>query len=132
MTVASTGIAHAQVPEACTPGVNCAPYSCDPGEACLFYNSIENGLNGIFKQDYAIFDYAPFGFQLSTYGNGVDGRGKTVKNNAAAAWNRTNQRFGIYYNSNLSCAVACQLVPSLARVNLNSSLKNNNASGDLF
>ncbi|MFD9092893.1 peptidase inhibitor family I36 protein [Streptomyces collinus] len=129
----STGAAHAQVPSTCTVGVNCPPYSCETGEACLYYNSIENGLNGIYKQHGNIADYRydstghPIAFQISNYGG--EGSGQTVKNNAGAVWNRSDQRFGVFYNSSYSCAVACQSIPSLVRVDLNSSLKNNNASG---
>ncbi|WP_046263037.1 hypothetical protein [Streptomyces sp. WM6386] len=133
VNAASMGAAQAQVPTACTVGVNCPPYSCETGEACLYYNSIENGLNGIFKQhgDIADYRYSATGqalaFQISNYGG--EGANQPVKNNAAAVWNRSDHRFGVFYNSSYNCSVACQSIPSLVRVNLNSSLKNNNASG---
>lgn len=130
MTAASTGVAEAQAPATCTVNVNCPPYSCDPGEACLFYNSIENGLNAIFQQTVGtrISDYRSYAFQISNFGG--TGANSSVKNNAAAAWNRTDRDFDIFYNSDFSCVVACQRIHPLVRVDLSSSMKNNNASGE--
>ncbi|WAZ26207.1 peptidase inhibitor family I36 protein [Streptomyces cinnabarinus] len=127
LNVVATDTAQAQTASSCTVGVNCPPYSCNAGDVCLYYNSIENGLNGIFRQFTPIPDYRDSAFLISNYGG--EGAGQTVKNNAAAVHNRKDRHFGVFYNSNYSCAVACQQILSLTLKNLNASLKNNNASG---
>jgi hypothetical protein len=102
---------------------------CVSGEVCLYYNSIQNDLNAYFVQTSDIPDYSPYHFVQSQYGG--YGAGQGVKNNAAAVNNRSSYHFRIFYNSYYSCAVACQQILSLQFVNLNSTMKNNNASGSL-
>ncbi|MEU6068532.1 hypothetical protein ABZ864_29760 [Streptomyces sp. NPDC047082] len=127
LSVVSMGTAQAQVPSTCTVDVNCPPYKCDPGDVCLYYNSIASGLNGIYKQYGPIPDYRDERFQISNYGG--EGANQSVKNNAAAVNNRSDRHFGVYYNSNYNCSVACQEIFSLTQKDLNSTMKNNNASG---
>ncbi|MFI2350931.1 hypothetical protein ACH492_28700 [Streptomyces sp. NPDC019443] len=118
LSVASTNLAHAG------PGGTCAS-----GEVCLYYNSLENNLNAYFVQTSDIPDYQGYSFRQSQYGS--YGAGQGVKNNAAAVNNRSSYHFRVFYNSYYSCAVACQQIPSLTFVNLNSAMKNNNASGSM-
>ncbi|MET9111573.1 peptidase inhibitor family I36 protein [Streptomyces zhihengii] len=115
-TIISSGVASAH-----------PPYRCDPNMVCLYYNSIEHGLNGIFIQSTHIPNYQNYTFDHST--SGSEGYGQTVKNNAGAVYNRLPIDFAVFYNGNYSCAVACQKFPPFTLRNLNSVMKNNNASG---
>ncbi|MFJ5921399.1 hypothetical protein ACIQF6_02205 [Kitasatospora sp. NPDC092948] len=94
---------------------------------CLYYNSSGNGYNAVFMQTGNISDYANSYFQSSR--NGGTGSGTSVKNNAAAVDSWYSGTFIVYYNSGYNCAVACQNIPAWSTVDLNSALKNNNASG---
>ncbi len=95
---------------------------CEPGEFCLYFNSGQKG---------SVADLAR-GFK--TYGTGADcvkfvsagaGQGKCVKNEAASAWNRESSAVTVFRKSGWAGAI--QGVAAGARVNLNSSLKNENA-----
>ncbi|MFJ5737811.1 hypothetical protein [Streptomyces microflavus] len=100
---------------------------CDVPNVCIHYNSSTNGYGAYFEQKSSINDYAPYTFR--TGDNGSSGAGLSVKNNAAFIWNRNDRAFQVFYNSYFSCAVACQTIAPHGQVNLNSQLKNNNASG---
>lgn len=96
---------------------------CQAGEFCLYYNSYQQGSVSDFTR--SISDYG------STYmfkGPGA-GQGSRVKNGAASAWNRTFGSVRVYYNSGYS-GVSQAIAPG-AKVNLNSTLKNQNASHKL-
>jgi hypothetical protein len=54
------------------------------------------------------------------------GKGKCIKNNAASVWNRTSKSVTVYYNSGYSGS--SQTIKAGAKANLNSKLKNNDAS----
>jgi len=93
---------------------------CQSGEFCLYYNSYQQGSVSDFAG--SISDYG------STYvfkGPGA-GQGTRVKNEAASVWNRTFGSVRVYYNSGYSGAN--QAIAPGAKVNLNSTLKNQNAS----
>ncbi|MFJ5921395.1 hypothetical protein ACIQF6_02185 [Kitasatospora sp. NPDC092948] len=119
-TVAGFGLASAGEASA----IN---YDCSSGQVCLYYNSSGSGYNAVFKQTSNISDYANYYFSAGN--NGSAGAGVSVKNNAAAVDSWYSGTFTVYYNSGYNCSVACQNIGSLATVDLNSSLKNNNASG---
>ncbi|MFD5013777.1 hypothetical protein [Streptomyces chartreusis] len=99
--------------------------ACIFPEVCLYYNS--NLENAYFPQAKPIPNYAGYNFMVSD--RGPLGAGQPVKNNAASIYNSTRHRFFIFYNSNYSCAVACQTIQPLSGTNLNSTMKNQNASG---
>ncbi len=92
---------------------------CETGEFCLYYNSDQQGSLTDFTG--SISDYG------STTFKGVGaGQGTLVKNRAASVWNRTFGSVTVYYNSGY--AGASQAVSPSSKVNLNSTLKNQNAS----
>ncbi|MET8416471.1 peptidase inhibitor family I36 protein [Streptomyces sp. NPDC005134] len=102
-----------------------AAEGCNTPEACLSYNSNLQG--AIFVHQTSLADYAGYAFSISSYG-GSAGAGQFVKNNAASVENlNLNYRYRVYYNSNYSGAY--QTVGTEAWANLNSTLKNENASG---
>ncbi|MCP2341428.1 CHAP domain-containing protein [Actinomadura rupiterrae] len=97
---------------------------CDSGEFCYYYNSNEAGSVSDFTGsvgDYGTVQPSCYDFK----GPGA-GQGLCVKNNAASVWNRTGYTVRVYYNSNY--AGASQDFAPGASGNLNTTLKNNNAS----
>jgi surface antigen len=97
---------------------------CNSGEFCYSYNSNEAGSISDFTS--SIGDYGatqPSCYEFKGAGNG---KGVCVKNNAASVWNRTKHKVRVYYNSNYGGAH--QDFAAGAKGNLNSTLKNNNAS----
>jgi hypothetical protein len=102
-------------------------YDCATGEVCLYYNSDAYNYGAVYVQYDKIPDYA--GRYFSAGRNGSAGAGVAVKNHAAAVDSWIGSTFRVYYNSNYSCSVACQDIPAYYTRDLNSQLKNNNASG---
>ncbi|MFI9789085.1 hypothetical protein ACIHEI_37055 [Kitasatospora sp. NPDC051984] len=119
-TVAGFGLVNAGEASAFT-------VDCSANNACLYYNSSAYGYGAYYEQVYNTPDYAGLTFRAGH--NGSSGAGVAVKNHAAAVDNRYGVSFTVYYNSNYNCSVACQVIPANARVDLNASVKNNNASG---
>ncbi|WP_078661065.1 CHAP domain-containing protein [Streptomyces sp. NRRL B-24484] len=98
--------------------------SCDTGEFCLYYNSDQAGSVSDFTG--SISDYGatqPSCYEFKSAGNG---QGVCVKNNAASVWNRSDKTVRVYFNSGY--AGASQDFAPGAKGNLNSTLKNNEAS----
>ncbi|WP_230396292.1 hypothetical protein [Streptomyces blattellae] len=102
-------------------------YDCATGEVCLYYNSSSYGYGAVYVQYDRIPNYQ--GYFFSQGRNGSSGAGVEVKNHAAAVDSWIGSTFRVYYNSNYNCSVACQDIPAYATRDLNSSVKNNNASG---
>ena len=98
--------------------------ACDGGEFCYFYNS--NTVGSISDFTDSLDDYGAT--QPTCYEFKGDGAGKglCVKNHAASVWNRTGRTVRVYFNSNFGGAH--QDFASGVRGNLNSTLKNQNAS----
>ena len=97
---------------------------CETGEFCLYYNSYEAGSVSDFStsiSDYGATQPGCYEFK----GTGA-GQGLCVKNNAASVWNRTGKTVTVFYNSGY--AGASQSFAAGVKGNLNSTLKNNNAS----
>ncbi len=95
---------------------------CESGEFCLYYNSDHQG---------SMVDLAN---SQKTYGTGAgciefistgSGKGQCVKNNTASVWNRENAVVTVFYKSDWAGSI--DSIPSGAKVNLKSTLKNNNA-----
>ncbi|MFJ6466182.1 hypothetical protein ACIQM0_35030 [Streptomyces sp. NPDC091387] len=108
-----------------------AAVSCSVDYACLHYNSNNEG--ALYKQYYGILDYAGLTFSASTSTNGGNGAGQAVKNNAASVDNWDfDLGIRIYYNSNYDYSFASQRIDKGGFANLNSTMKNNNASGDWY
>ncbi|SHG00925.1 SpoIID/LytB domain protein [Jatrophihabitans endophyticus] len=102
--------------------------TCDNGEFCYYFNSGEKGSVSDFTD--SLDDYGakqPSCYEFKGTGNG---KGKCVKNNAAAVWNRTGKTVRVYFNSNY--AGAHQDFATGAKGNLNATLKNQNASHQLL
>ncbi|WP_420122029.1 peptidase inhibitor family I36 protein [Nakamurella sp.] len=97
---------------------------CETDEFCYYYRSDQGGSLSDFSDSLANYGAT----QPSCYefrGPG-DGRGSCIKNNAASVWNRTDVPVTVYFNSDYGGPV--QIVAAGARVNLNTTLKNQNAS----
>lgn len=109
-----------------------APASASSGgcvwgvDACLFFHS---GVNGAYYGDggndnYGYPNWDRFG---GCYGN-CDGGNVLVKNNAASVWNMNPNTVRIFYYSNQNYNGPFQDIPGQSSADLNSQLKNNNAS----
>ncbi|WP_246017382.1 peptidase inhibitor family I36 protein [Micromonospora pisi] len=97
---------------------------CHDDEFCLYYNSDHQGSVSDFATSVSNYgDSQPTCYEFKSAGNG---QGLCVKNNAAAAWNRTSQSVTVFYNSGY--AGASQTIPAGGKVNLNAGIKNENAS----
>lgn len=97
---------------------------CEDGEFCYFYNSNHQGSVSDHKSSVSdLGAKQPSCYEYKGEGNG---KGKCVKNDAAAVWNRTDKAVYVFFNSGY--AGASQKIPAGGKVNLNATLKNNNAS----
>ncbi|MFG2085161.1 MULTISPECIES: peptidase inhibitor family I36 protein [unclassified Spirillospora] len=97
---------------------------CESGEFCYYFNSDNKGSISDFTGSIA--DYGtkqPSCYDFKGAGNG---KGQCIKNNAAAVWNRSGKTVRVHYNSNYGGKY--QDFKAGAKGNLNSSLKNQNAS----
>ncbi|MFC5185879.1 peptidase inhibitor family I36 protein [Actinomadura harenae] len=97
---------------------------CDSGEFCYYFNSNTQGSVSDFTGSIA--DYGakqPSCYDFKGAGNG---KGICVKNNAASVWNRSSSTVRVYYNSRYGGHY--QDFGPGARGNLDSTLKNQNAS----
>ncbi|MEU8138807.1 peptidase inhibitor family I36 protein [Streptodolium elevatio] len=109
---------------AAPPAQAAGPSFCDEatGDTCLYYNSGRTG--GFYGASQNVVNYT----SDMKFGIG-NGKGLPVKNNAASVYNfHRIWNVTIYYNSNKSCAYACQSFAPKTGGNLNSQMKNNNAS----
>ncbi|WP_106399837.1 peptidase inhibitor family I36 protein [Actinocorallia populi] len=97
---------------------------CDSGEFCYYYNSNHAGSLSDFTG--SLGDYGteqPSCYEFKSAGSG---QGLCIKNEAASAWNRSSVTVRVYYNSGYAGSYQ-DLAPG-AKVNLNATLKNQNAS----
>ncbi|MFG1998682.1 peptidase inhibitor family I36 protein [Spirillospora sp. NPDC048911] len=97
---------------------------CESGEFCLYYNSGNKGSVSDFTGSIA--DYKAKQPSCYEFKGAGAGKGKCVKNHAASVWNRTKKTVTVYYNSNYGGR--SQSFKAGAKGNLNSGLKNQNAS----
>ncbi|WP_169807809.1 peptidase inhibitor family I36 protein [Actinomadura hibisca] len=98
--------------------------TCDSGEFCYYYNSGNQGSVSDFTgsvSDYGTAQPSCFDFK----GAGA-GKGQCVKNQAASVWNRSAKTVRVYFNSGYGGSY--QDFKAGAKGNLNSTLKNQNAS----
>lgn len=101
--------------------------SCEDGEFCLFYNSDQAGSVSDFNTSVSNYgDEQPSCYDFKGAGNG---KGLCVKNEAASVWNRTDSKVTVYFNSGY--AGPSQTIAANSKANLNSTLKNENASHKL-
>lgn len=97
---------------------------CDEGEFCYNFSSDMQGAWSDFTGSVA--DYGtdqPSCFEFKGEGNGS---GDCVKNDAAAAWNRSDRTVTVFFNSKFG-GESQQVAPG-EQVVLNPGMKNNNAS----
>ncbi|WP_067475225.1 peptidase inhibitor family I36 protein [Actinomadura hibisca] len=98
--------------------------TCESGEFCYYYNSGNQGSVSDFTgsvSDYGTTQPSCFDFK----GAGA-GKGLCVKNQAASVWNRSSKTVRVYFNSGYGGSY--QDFAAGAKGNLNSTLKNQNAS----
>ncbi|WP_460400073.1 peptidoglycan DD-metalloendopeptidase family protein [Actinophytocola sediminis] len=98
--------------------------NCDSGEFCYYYNSDNAGSVSDFSGSVA--DYGttqPSCYEFKGAGNG---QSECIKNNAASVWNRSSVTVRVYFNTGYGGA--SQNFAAGAKGNLNTTLKNNNAS----
>lgn len=98
--------------------------NCQTGEFCLFYNSGQAGSVSDFTTSIA--DYGASQPECYDFKGTGAGKGLCVKNEAASARNLTSGPVTVFFNSNYGGA--SQTIAAGASVNLNATLKNNNAS----
>ena len=96
---------------------------CQSGEFCLYYNSDHAGSVSDFTT--SISDYGATQPECYEFKGAGAGQGQCVKNNAASVWNRTSGSVTVFYNSGYSGD--SQTFATGAKVNLNATLKNDNA-----
>ncbi|MFA1549735.1 peptidase inhibitor family I36 protein [Actinomadura chokoriensis] len=97
---------------------------CDSGEFCYYFNSGNKGSLSDFTGSVAdLGAKQPSCYEFKSAGTG---KGKCVKNNAASVWNRSSKTVRVYFNSGYGGKY--QDFKAGAKGNLNSSLKNQNAS----
>ncbi|GAA2143071.1 CHAP domain-containing protein [Actinomadura napierensis] len=101
---------------------------CDSGEFCYYYNSGNAGSISDFTT--SIGDYGTTQPSCYDFKGAGSGKGVCVKNNAASVWNRTKYTVRVYFNSNYGGSH--QDFAAGAKGNLNSTLKNNNASHQIL
>ncbi|MFG1998681.1 peptidase inhibitor family I36 protein [Spirillospora sp. NPDC048911] len=97
---------------------------CESGEFCLYYNSGNKGSVSDFTG--SIPDYKAKQPSCYEFKGAGAGKGKCVKNAAASVWNRSKKTVRVYFNSNYGGRY--QDFKAGAKGNLNSGLKNQNAS----
>ncbi|MBE1531162.1 peptidase inhibitor family I36 protein [Actinomadura algeriensis] len=97
---------------------------CESGEFCYYFNSNNEGSLSDFSGSVA--DYGTEQPSCYDYKGPGAGKGKCIKNDAASVWNRSSKTVRVYYNSNYGGTY--QDFKAGAKGNLNSSLKNQNAS----
>ncbi|MDO9407743.1 peptidoglycan DD-metalloendopeptidase family protein [Patulibacter sp.] len=108
------------------PSATAAPRDgrCDPGEFCYSFNSGFQGAVSDFAGSVA--DYGTRQPGCYEFRGGGAGSGRCIKNQAAAARNRTGGPVTVYFNTGY--AGRQQVVPAGATVDLVPGLKNENAS----
>jgi hypothetical protein len=101
---------------------------CDTGEFCYYFNSNNQGSVSDFTgsiPDYSTTQPSCYDFK----GPGA-GKGKCIKNAAASGWNRSGKTVRVYFNTGLTGTYQ-DFAPG-AKANLNSTLKNQNASHEFL
>jgi hypothetical protein len=97
---------------------------CDSGEFCYYFLTNEAGSLSDFTgsvANYGTTEPTCFDFK----GPGA-GQGQCIKNNAESVWNRSSRTVTVFFNSNFGGPP--QPIAPGARINLNPTLSDNNAS----
>ncbi|WP_157420492.1 SpoIID/LytB domain-containing protein [Actinomadura kijaniata] len=130
LTAAAAAVALAGTALAMASPVSAAGRNgvCESGEFCYYFNSDNKGSVSDFTgsvADYGAKQPSCFDFK----GAGA-GKGNCVKNAAASVWNRSGKTVRVYFNSGYGGRY--QDFKAGAKGNLNSGLKNQNASHQLL
>ena len=124
LAVAGAAVAAGAVTSAAPAAAAARDGVCNSGEFCYYYNSNEAGSVSDFTGSLANYGTTqPTCYEFKGPGNG---KGLCIKNNAASVWNHSSKTVRVYYNSNY--AGHYQDFKAGAKGNLDSTLKNNNAS----
>jgi hypothetical protein len=99
---------------------------CESGEFCYYYNSNQQGSVSDFTSSLSNYGSASAPSTCYVFKGAGNGQGLCIRNNAASVWNRTSGSVTVYYGTGYTGA--SQTIPSGGKVNLNSTLKNDNAS----
>jgi hypothetical protein len=97
---------------------------CESGEFCYYYFTSQDGALSDFTTsvgNYGTTEPTCYDFK----GSGT-GHGQCIKNNSESVWNRSSRSVTVFFNSNFGGA--SQTIPAGAKVNLNGTLFDNNAS----
>ena len=97
---------------------------CESGEFCYYYNS--NNAGSVSDFTVSVGNYGTTQPTCYDFKGPGAGQGLCIKNRAASVWNRSSVAVTVYYNSNWGGSP--QTILPGAKVNLNATLKNNNAS----
>ncbi|MFC5835874.1 peptidase inhibitor family I36 protein [Nonomuraea insulae] len=97
---------------------------CQTGEFCYYFNSNNQGSVSDFTGSVA--DYSTTQPTCYDFKSTGAGKGKCIKNSAASAWNNSTKTVRVYFNSGYTGTYQ-DFAPG-AKANLNSTLKNQNAS----
>ncbi|MFB9375644.1 peptidase inhibitor family I36 protein [Kineococcus gynurae] len=98
---------------------------CESGEVCFYYLSNYQGSLSDFTSSVSTYGTDPATCYVFKT-RGLSGYNACIKNNVQSVWNRSTRAVRVYYNSNYSGA--SQLIPANSYTNLNTSLRDNNAS----
>lgn len=98
--------------------------SCNSGEFCLYYGANHTGSR--IDAVGTTRAYGGTGSGCLKFISAGTGRGTCVKNHAASVWNRTGRPASIFYNSDFGSTY--DIIPSGAKVNLNSNVHKDNGS----
>ena len=116
-SIVATGAAPAQAATA-RNGV------CETGEVCFYYNSGYAGSMSDFSASVANYGTDPA--TCYVFKSAGAGQGLCIKNNVASVRNKSSQPVKVFYNS--SYGGTYQTIGANSAANLNTTMKNNNAS----
>lgn len=97
---------------------------CETGEVCFYYNSNQTGSLSDFNA--SVGNYGTDPATCYVFKSAGAGQGLCIKNQVASVRNLSGQSVTVYYNSDF--AGASQTIANNTVANLNTTLKNNNAS----
>jgi murein DD-endopeptidase MepM/ murein hydrolase activator NlpD len=123
-TTAAMALGGAALVPASTASAAGRDGTCDSGEFCYYFNSDNQGSVSDFTGSVA--DYGTTQPSCYDFKGAGNGKGQCVKNAAASVWNRSTKTVRVHYNSNYGGSY--QDFKAGAKGNLNSTLKNQNAS----
>lgn len=99
---------------------------CESGEFCYYFHSKQYGFGSVSDFKGSVANYGTNPATCYVFKGKTAGKGKCIKNNAAAVWNRTGKTVRVYFNTGYK-GKHQDIKPGF-HGNLNSTLKNENAS----